>query len=58
MFVQQLVQANIKENTKASYYHPFVSGIHWRPVDSPHKGSVKWKVCPWHDIITVHAHGS
>ena len=24
------------------HYWPFVWGIHWWPVDSPHKGPVKW----------------
>ena len=26
-----------------SHHWPFVRGIHWWPVDSPHKGSVMWK---------------
>ena len=43
---------------KAPHYCPFVSGIHRRLVDSPHKGPVRWKVyspchhwnnMPWYD---------
>ena len=26
-------------------------GIHWWPVDSPHKGSVMWKMFPFDDVI-------
>ena len=35
-FVQQFVQAD----NKGKRYWPFVRGIHWRPLDSPHKGPV------------------
>ena len=45
--------ANNKGNIKALHYWPFVRGIHWLPVDSPHKGPVMLKVFPRHDIITV-----
>ena len=29
----------------------FVRGIHRSPVNSPHKGPVTWKMCPFDDII-------
>ena len=36
----------------------FVKGIHWWPVDSPHKGPVTWKMFPIEDvIITTLEHG-
>ena len=37
LFVEQLVQANIKNNIKTLHYCPFVRVIHWLPVDFPHK---------------------
>ena len=37
-FIQPLIQANNKGNTKALCHWLFVRGIHWWPVDSPHKG--------------------
>ena len=30
---------------------PFVGGIHWWPVNSPHKGTVTWKMIPFDDAI-------
>ena len=53
LFVQQFVQYDIKENIKTPHYWPFVRGIHWSPVDSPHKWSVMWKSFPWDDIIML-----
>ena len=35
-----------KRNSKALHYWPFVRGIHWGPVDSPHKGPVMQGVFP------------
>ena len=29
----------------------FVRGIHWWPVNSPHKGPVTWKMFPFDDVI-------
>ena len=29
----------------------FVRGIHWSPVNSPHKGPVTWKMYPFEDVI-------
>ena len=29
---------------------PFVWGIHWWPVNSPHKGPVTWKMTPFDDV--------
>ena len=31
----------------------FVRGIHWWPVNSPHKGSVKQKMFPFDDVIMI-----
>ena len=39
-----------RKNTKPTSYWPFVRGIHWWWVDSPHKG----KVFPCHDVA-MHA---
>ena len=33
----------------------FVSGIHWWPVNSPHKGPVTWKMLSFDDVI-MHCH--
>ena len=33
------------------HYWPFVRGIHWSPVNFPHKESVTWKKFPYDDII-------
>ena len=35
-----------QRNIKALHYWPFVRGIHWWPVDSPHKGPVMQKNVP------------
>ena len=32
----------------------FVRGIHWWPVDSPHKEPVTWKMFPFDDIMICH----
>ena len=45
LFVPQLIQTNNTENIKALHYSgPCVKGIHWSPMDSPHKGPVMLKV--------------
>ena len=46
LFVQQHVQSMDQENIKVPHYWAFVRGIHWSPVDSPHKGPVKQAVFP------------
>ena len=38
-----------KDQSSASL--AFVRGIHWWPVNSPHKGQVTWKMFPLDDII-------
>ena len=38
-------------NYQCSASLAFVSGIHRSPVDSTHKGSVKRKIFPFHDVI-------
>ena len=53
-----VVHSDIKGNIKALDNWPFVNGIHWWPVDSPHKGPVMWKVFPYrrrrrHDISVI-----
>ena len=40
-----------KRNIKCPRYCPFVGGIHRRPVDSPHKGTVRRKILPFDDVI-------
>ena len=53
LYVQQLMQFNIKENIKALHYCPVwgesTSGCH---VDSPHKGPVMQNGCPCHDVMS------
>ena len=39
-----------KKNIKAPHYWPFVWGIHWWPVNSPHKWPVKRKFFPFDDV--------
>ena len=36
---------------KGLRYYPFVRGIHWWPVDSPHKGTVTPKIVSLDDVI-------
>ena len=40
-----------QRNTKAPYCWSFQRGIHRWLVDSPHKGPVRWKAIPCHNII-------
>ena len=35
----------------------FVRGIHWRPVNSPHKGPVTRKMSPFDDVIMISTNG-
>ena len=51
LVVQQLVQAENKETIKALDYWPIVRGIQRLPMDSPHKGPVLPKACPYLDVI-------
>ena len=41
--IQELVETDNKENTKASHRWSCVMGIHWLPVESPDKGPVMRK---------------
>ena len=41
-----------QENIKAQRHWP-LWGIHWLPVNSPHKGQVIWKMFPFDDVIMV-----
>ena len=36
----------------------FVRGIHWWPVNSPHKGPVTWKTSPFDDVIMTYCPNS
>ena len=42
-----------KKIHKSSASLVFLRGIHWWPVDSPHKGPVTWKMFPPFDDITM-----
>ena len=53
--VWQFAQSDTKGNITAPHHCPFFKGIHWWPVDSPHKGPVMQKVLPFHDIIMEYA---
>ena len=50
LYVQQLAPTN--KTTRFSHYWPFARGIQWT-VDFPIKGSVMWKVFPYHDAILL-----
>ena len=52
LLTQPFVQAQIKENIKAPRL-AFVGGIHWWPVNSPHKGPVTRKMFPFDGVIMV-----
>ena len=52
-FVQQIIQANIKENIKDPRYRTFVRRIQWWPVNSPHRGPVTWKPFPCYGVFMV-----
>ena len=39
-------------NIKAPRLWPFVRGIPRRPVVSPHKGAITWKMFPYHDMTS------
>ena len=54
LFVQNLFQANIIELIKTPHYWSSVLGIHWSPVDSPHKWPIMQKVLACYDIIRLH----
>ena len=51
VYIQQFIEAQIKENIKAPRYWPFVRGIHRWPVNSPHKGPVTRKMFPFDNVI-------
>ena len=38
---------------KSSASLAFMRGIHWWPVNSPHKGPVTWKMFPFDDVIML-----
>ena len=47
------LSSHIKEKFRSLHYWPFLKGIDWWPVDSPHKGLVMQKVFPCHDVIIL-----
>ena len=51
LFTQPFFQAQIKENIKASRHWLFVRGIHWWPVNSPHKEPVTQKIFPFDNLM-------
>ena len=52
LFQDKQIQANNKENTKATHFCPFVKGIHWWPLLwLPSQGPVIWEVFSWDDLI-------
>ena len=50
LFVRRFVQNYFKENSEALHNWPFERGIHWRAIDSLHKGPVLWKMFPCHHV--------
>ena len=51
LFIERLVQVDVKQDVDIRHHWPFVRGIHWSPVDSPHKRPVMWQACQYHDVI-------
>ena len=51
LFFQWLFGADNKENIKAVHHLPFLRGICWWRVDSPHKGPMMQEALPCRDII-------
>ena len=56
MFVQQLVQANNKENNKDQHSWTAVKGNHQYQLDSPHKGPEIQEAFPYHELGSRPAH--
>ena len=50
---QPFVSGTQIKNHQSSTSLAFVSGIHWQPVYSPHKGPVMWKMFLFHDVIML-----
>ena len=48
--LNNLFRGKSQENIKFLCYWPLERGIHWWPVDSPHKGPVTWKM--FHEITS------
>ena len=51
MIVYSTVYSGVDEKIQSSASLVFVRGIHWWPVNSPHKGPVTWKNIPFDDGI-------
>ena len=50
--------SGLQQRKQAKNYWPFLKGIHWWPVDSPHKVPVMWKAFPYYDVtMRVDWHG-
>ena len=52
LFTQTFIQTQIEENIKALRHWP-LRGIHWGPVNSPHKWPVTRKMFPFDDVIML-----
>ena len=48
------LSGRISKKNQSSASLAFVRGIHWWPVDSPHKGPVTRKMFPFDDVIMTH----
>ena len=53
LFIQQYIQADNKKTSKAILL-AFEEGNHQWLVDSPHKGPVKQRAFPCHDVIMTY----
>ena len=53
-FTQAFIQTQIKKH-QSSASLAFVRGIHWWPVNSPHKGPVRRKTFPFDDVIMTYS---
>ena len=50
-FTQTFIQTQMRKNIKAPRHWPLCGGIHWWPVNSPHKWPVARKLFPFDDVI-------
>ena len=57
LFIQRVVNADIKENTQVQHYWSSVMGIQRWLVDSPHKGPVTQNVLPEEEILLLSTPG-
>ena len=55
LIVYSIVCSDPDKAIQSSASLVFVMGIHWWPVNSPHKGPVAWKMFPFDDVIMKHS---